>query len=584
MEITKDCDRLHLHFSASRITFADGMEHDERTYIAIDLKSFYASVECVERGLDPLTTHLVVADESRTDKTICLAVSPSLKAYGIGGRARLFEVVQRVRQVNRQRQWQAPGHRFAGQSSSALELAQRADLAVDYIVAMPRMARYIDYSARIYATYLELISPEDIHPYSIDEVFIDATPYLERYGLTAHDLARRLIGEVLARTGITATAGIGSNLYLCKVAMDIVAKHAQPDPDGVRIAQLDVPTYRRQLWNHRPLTDFWRVGRGTMDRLALHGLYTMGDVARQSIHGEELLFKLFGVQAELLIDHAWGYEPCTLAAIKAYRPESGSISNGQVLPEPYDVRRARIVVREMAEEVAMELLDRRELTDQLTLTIDYDVESLTRPEIRARYHGEVTTDRYGRRVPRHAHGSCRPAPAAGLVATGHVPAGNAATSHALPDTQTAQATFTSSAQHIAQAAFTSSAQHIGQAAFTSSAQRIEQAVAELYDRIVHPDLLIRRLTLCACHLTTEAALQAKRRSAPPVALDLFTDYDALQRERQAEEAALAKERRVQEAVLQIKKTYGKNAILKGLNFQDGATTIARNQTIGGHKA
>ncbi|HIZ32918.1 MAG TPA: DNA methylase [Candidatus Bacteroides merdigallinarum] len=489
----------------------------ERQYIAIDLKSFYASVECVERGLDPLDTCLVVADPSRTEKTICLAISPALKSHGIGGRPRLFEVVQKVREVNCRR-----GH--AGKSFSQKELNAHAELAVDYLVAQPRMAHYIQYSTRIYEVYLHYIAPEDIHVYSIDEVFMDVTSYLKSYQMTAHELARKIIREVLAETGITATAGIGTNLYLSKVAMDIVAKKMPADKDGVRIAELDEMTYRHLLWEHTPLTDFWRVGRGIAARLAPYGILTMGDIARCSIEHEDFLYQLFGVNAELLIDHAWGWEPVTMDMIKAYRPETSSISNGQVLQSPYTAAKARNVVLEMADTIALDMVDKKLLTDQLTLTIGYDTESLTDRAVRERYQGKITTNRYGKQVPAHAHGT---------------------TSMERP---------------------------------TSSGKMLMEKVGELYDRIVNPDLLVRRINLSANHLVHESD---SRLSSQAVQLNLFTYSEELEKRQKLQEE-LAKERRRQEAVLQIKKKFGKNAILKGLNFADGATQRERNQQIGGH--
>ena len=489
----------------------------ERQYIAIDLKSFYASVECVERGLDPLDTCLVVADPSRTEKTICLAISPALKSHGIGGRPRLFEVVQKVREVNCRR-----GH--AGKSFSQKELNAHAELAVDYLVAQPRMAHYIQYSTRIYEVYLHYIAPEDIHVYSIDEVFMDVTSYLKSYQMTVHELARKIIREVLAETGITATAGIGTNLYLSKVAMDIVAKKMPADKDGVRIAELDEMTYRHLLWEHTPLTDFWRVSRGIAARLAPYGILTMGDIARCSIEHEDFLYQLFGVNAELLIDHAWGWEPVTMDMIKAYRPETSSISNGQVLQSPYTAAKARNVVLEMADTIALDLVDKKLLTDQLTLTIGYDTESLTDRAVRERYQGKITTNRYGKQVPAHAHGT---------------------TSMERP---------------------------------TSSGKMLMEKVGELYDRIVNPDLLVRRINLSANHLVHESD---SRLSSQAVQLNLFTYSEELEKRQKLQEE-LAKERRRQEAVLQIKKKFGKNAILKGLNFADGATQRERNQQIGGH--
>ena len=500
------------------------MQDTARTYIAIDLKSFYASVECVERGLDPLATNLVVADRSRTEKTICLAVSPSLKAYGIPGRARLFEVKQRIREVNAERRRKAYGHRLTGKSVSDTELKIHQDWEVDYIAAPPRMAYYIEHSTRIYQIYLKYIAPEDIHVYSIDEVFMDVTAYLNSYGITAHELARKIIGDVLGQTGITATAGIGTNLYLCKVAMDIEAKHIPADKDGVRIAELDEMTYRRKLWTHRPLKDFWRVGNGIARKLEQYGIYTMGDIARQSVRNEELLYRLFGVNAELLIDHAWGWEPCTMEMIKAYKPSTNSLSSGQVLQEPYTVQKARVVVREMAESTALDLLDKRMVTDQMVLTVGYDTASLSN---HAEYNGEITTDFYGRKVPKHAHGT------ANLD------------------------------RH------------------TSSARLIADAVMELFDRITDPGLLVRRINLTANNVTDE---DSASRNPVPVQYDLFTDYEAVEKKNAEEKERLDKERKMQTAILKIKKQFGKNAILKGLNFEEGATARDRNGQIGGHKA
>ena len=496
-------------------------------YIAIDLKSFYASVECVERGLDPLNDNLVVADESRTDKTICLAVSPSLKAYGISGRARLFEVIQAVRRINRQRREAINGQAFRGRSYHSDELAKDPYLELDYVVAVPRMSFYIEYSTRIYDTYLKYIAPEDIHVYSIDEVFINAGPYLNTYHVSAHELALLMVRDVLHTTGITATAGIGPNLYLCKIAMDIEAKHSPADADGVRIAELDEMSYRRLLWNHRPLTDFWRVGHGTAKRLSAYGLDTMGKIARCSLRNEELLYGLFGVNAELLIDHAWGWEPCTIALVKQYRPESNSFSSGQVLKEPYSCKKARVVLLEMAESMALSLVEKRMVTDQVVVDVGYDAESLTRPEIRAKYKGDVSTDRYGRKVPKRVHGS------AGLQPP------------------------------------------------TASSQRIAEAVMKTYDQIVNPDLLVRYLNLTVNHVVDENAVGRRDEG---VQLDMFTDYEAVERQKRAEAAALAKERRLQEAQLAIKRKFGKNAILKGTSFEEGATAIERNSQIGGHKA
>ncbi len=507
---------------------------DGRTYIAIDLKSFFASVECRERGLDPMTTNLVVADAERSEKTICLAVSPSLKAYGIPGRPRLFEVVQKVKAANGLRASKAPGRRLTGASYSSIELASSPSLAIDYIVAPPRMAQYVRYSTWVYETYLKYIAPEDIHVYSIDEVFIDATHYLGTYKITARELAVRIIRDVLERTGITATAGIGTNLYLCKVAMDIMAKRVPADENGVRIAELDEISYRKILWSHRPLTDFWRVGAGYRKKLEEHGLFTMGDIARCSLgapedyYNEELLYKLFGINAELLIDHAWGWEPCTIADIKAYRPENSSIASGQVLQHPYSFEKAGLVVKEMADQLALDLVDKGLLTDQIVLTIGYDIENLKDPGIKASYTGAVTTDHYGRSVPKHAHGT------------------------------------SSLGCH------------------TSSSKRIISAVTELYERITDRNLLVRRINLTANHLADEAASV----SAPAAAeqLSIFEDYDEKKRREAEEQAALERERSMQKAVISIKKRFGKNSIVKGMNFEEGATAMDRNKQIGGHKA
>ena len=503
----------------------------DHTYICCDLKSFYASVECVERSLDPMTTNLVVADKRRTEKTICLAVSPSLKAYGISGRARLFEVVQRVKEVNALRQQKAPGRKLTGSSWNDPEVQNNSSLALDYIVAPPRMAHYIDWSTKIYSVYLKYVAPEDIFPYSIDEVFMDITNYLDTYKMTARELTRTIILDILKTTGITAAAGMGPNLYLAKVAMDIGAKHVPADEYGVRIAQLDEMSYRRQLWTHRPLTDFWRVGKGYAAKLEAHRMYTMGDIARCSIgnagdyHNEELLYKLFGVNAEILIDHAWGWEPCTIADVRAYKPENKSIVSGQVLQCPYDFEKARLVVREMVDALALDLVDKGLVTNQLVLTVGYDRENLDDPSRRQSYHGPVTTDRYGRKIPKHAVGT--------------------ENFH-----------------------------------YTSSASDLLRAVTALYDRIVNPNLLIRRLSISANKLLPEA--DSPKDEAEQ--LDLFTDYAAKERREQADEAAHARERKIQEAMLGIKKKYGKNAILKGMNLEEGATARERNETIGGHHA
>ncbi len=509
------------------------MTEENCSYIAIDLKSFYASVECVERGLDPLDVNLVVADYTRTEKTICLAVSPPLKEYGIKGRARLFEVIEKVKEANRLRLEKVPGKKFNGTSCFASQLRKFPELELSYLTAPPRMAHYIECSTQIYSIYLKYVAAEDIHVYSIDEVFMDVTHYLKTYRMTARELAAKIIRDVYSQTGITATAGIGTNLYLCKVAMDIVAKHVEPDENGVRIAELDETGYRRFLWNHRPLTDFWRIGFGYRKKLEENGLYTMGDVARCSIGGagefynEELLYKLFGVNAELLIDHAWGYEPVTMRDIKAYRPESNSIGSGQVLKCPYESEKAKLVVWEMADMLALDLVDKGLVTDQIVLTIGYDIENLQDARRAKTYKGEITSDHYGRKVPKHAHGT----------------------------------------KNLTR--------------MTSSSKLITGAAQELYDSIVNPNLLIRRIYITANHVIKEG--QAVK-EASFEQLDLFTDYTALFKARKKEQEELLKERKLQEAMLSVKKKYGKNAMLKGTNLREEATTKERNEQIGGHKA
>ena len=501
-----------------------------KQYLCIDLKSFYASVECVERRLDPLTSNLVVADASRTDKTICLAVSPALKALGVSGRPRLFEVVQKVAQVNSYRKKASPIGEFTGVSVHAGELQNDPMLAVDYVIAPPRMALYMQYSTRIYDIYLQHVAPEDIYAYSIDEVFIDITPYLRSANCTSHAFAVRIIRDVLHQTGITATAGIGTNMYLAKIAMDITAKRMPADKDGVRIAELDELSYREKLWAHRPLTDFWRVGRGTANRLESHGMYTMGDVARASLqkNGEDLLYKLFGVNAELLIDHAWGWEPCTVAQAKAYTPSAKSISTGQVLQCPYTVSGARLIAREMADNLVFDLVEKRLMTDQIVLTVGYDIESLADPARRARYRGKITFDHYGRQIPEHAHGTVN---------------------FKMPN---------------------------------SSTKQITEAVVELYDRIINPDLLVRRVTIAAGRLCSEGT--AAQKEEPPEQLCMFVDYEALERRRKQEKEALMREKNLQHAILSLKQKYGKNTVLKGMNFEQGATSRDRNRQIGGHRA
>ncbi|MDO4266229.1 MAG: DNA methylase [Eubacteriales bacterium] len=509
---------------------------DNKTYIAIDLKSFYASVECIERNLDPLTTNLVVADESRTEKTICLAVSPALKSFGVPGRPRLFEVIQKVKEANRIRAGKCQRCTPPKESYDLRELKRDPALAVSYIVAPPRMAYYMEYSMRIYQVYLKYIAPEDIHVYSIDEVFIDATQYLKLYGLTAHELAVRMVRDVLQTTGITATAGIAPNLYLCKIAMDIVAKHVPADKDGVRIAELDEMTYRKTLWDHKPLTDFWRVGRGYAKRLEAVGIYTMGDIARCSIgrdgdyYNEELLYRLFGINAELLIDHAWGWEPCTIADIKAYKPESSSVSAGQVLQCPYEFDKAKIVVREMADGLVLDLVSKRLVCDQVVLTVGYDIENLADKSGGMTYRGEVTTDRYGRKLPKQAHGSIR----------------------------------------------------LGK--HTSSTELFVAKTMELFDQIVDKNLLVRRMYVVAAHVLPEDEASAAEEQGGFSQLELFTDYDKKTENDAKEREREARERRVQEALLKIKGRFGKNAVIKGTNLQEGATGMDRNKQIGGHRA
>ena len=502
----------------------------DKIYAAIDLKSFYASVECVERGLDPLTTNLVVADKSRTEKTICLAVSPSLKKYGIPGRPRLFEVIQKVKRINKERQETAPGHKFIGQSFHSDKLSDPS-VALAYITAPPRMSLYMKYSTQIYQVYLRYFAPEDIHVYSIDEVFIDLTGYLTNYQMGAKELISKVIQDVLKETGITATAGIGTNLYLAKIAMDIMAKHVPADEYGVRIAYLDEMRYRKYLWHHQPITDFWRVGKGYAKKLAAYQIYTMGDVARCSVgkekeyHNEELLYKLFGINAELLIDHAWGWEPCTIADVKAYKPENNSMGAGQVLHCPYNFEQTKIVVKEMIDQLALDLVDKRLVTDQIVLTIGYDIKNLeqgTKKNV-----GEITTDWYGRKLPKHAHGT------ANLK------------------------------QH------------------TSSSRLMTQAGVKLYHEIVNPDLLIRRITMAANHVISEKEVQEEQQYEQ---MNLFTDFGIAKKEKEEKNEKLEREKKMQKAMLDIKKKYGKNAILKGMNLQEDGTAMERNRQIGGHKA
>ena len=505
----------------------------QKTYICIDLKSFYASVECIERGLDPMRTNLVVADKSRTEKTICLAVTPSLKKYGLSGRSRLFEVVQKVRDINADRLRSSPHRRFTASSFDSVFLDSDPSLKLDYIVASPRMSHYMTVSAKIYDVYLRHVSHEDIFAYSIDEVFIDATAYLPALKISGHDFAMRMIKDVLRETGITATAGIGTNMYLAKIAMDIMAKKMPADEDGVRIAELDEYTYRRELWDHRPLTDFWRIGHGYSTKLEKVGLYTMGDIARCSLgepgkfHSEELLYKLFGVNAELLIDHAWGYEPTSISDVKSYKPESNSISSGQVLTVPYPADRARLIVREMTDLLVLDLVDKELVTDQVVLTVGYDVENLTNRKIADSYSGEIVTDRYGRQIPKHAHGTAN-----------------------LPK-------------------------------YTSSTALIMDAMTELYDRIINKDLLVRRITVVANRVLPEGDSRTEPVSEQ---LSFFDDIETKARREEEERKAEAREKKVQKAMLAIKKKHGKNAIVKGMNLEEGATAMERNTQVGGNKA
>ncbi len=486
-----------------------------KQYIAIDLKAFYASVECIERDLDPLTTNLVVADNSRTNKTICLAVSPSLKTYGISARPRLFEVEQKVKELNKERSKINKYKKFTGSSYYDVDLKINNNLAIDYIIATPRMALYIEYSSRIYNVYLKYVSSEDIHVYSIDEVFIDVTSYLNTYKTTAKDLAMKMIVDVLRTTGITATAGIGTNLYLSKVAMDIVAKKLAPDVNGVRLASLDEISYRHNLWDHKPLTDFWRVGKGYSNKLEENGLYTMGDIARCSLENEDLLYKLFGVNAELLIDHAWGYEPCTMEDIKNYRPSSKSLGMGQVLHKPYPYKKAKLIVKEMVDLLTLDMVDKGIVSNQFVLTIGYDIENISE-----NYKGEVHLDYYGRKTPKHAHGS------------------------------------TNLDIH------------------TSSTKLITKAVIDLFDRIVDKSLYVRRVSIAATRILSEQQLKD---------IGAFDQLDLFKQESN-EDNNLEKEKKLQNAVLNIKKKYGKNSILKGMNLEEDATTLDRNKQIGGHKA
>lgn len=496
-----------------------------KVYMCIDLKSFYASVECRERNLDPLDTNLVVADESRTDKTICLAVSPSLKSYGLGGRCRLFEVRQKIKEVNYQRRKNNHYRNFTGKSYIASKLNNDPSLELDFIAAVPRMKLYMKYSTNIYNVYLKYIAPEDILVYSIDEVFCDITNYLSFYKMTAEELVMKIIEDVYNTTGITATAGIGTNMYLAKVAMDVTAKKMKPNKFGVRIASLDEMKYKKELWSHKPLTDFWRVGKGYAKKLEENGMHTMGDVARMSINNEDFLYKLFGVNAEFLIDHAWGYEPCTIRDAKKYKPSTNSISQGQVLHCPYNYEKTKLIVREMTDNLVLDLVEKHLKTDQFVLTIGYDIESLTTPEIARKYRGEVTIDAYGRRVPKHAHG-------------------------------------TANIDHK-----------------TSSTKVITSEIIKLYDRIVNPILLIRRLNLTACNLVSE-----DMENKPIIEqVDLFSNYEEISKQKEKSLEDEIEEKKIQKTLLDIKKKYGKNSILKAMNYEEGATAKDRNSEVGGHR-
>ena len=510
---------------------------DRRTFIAIDLKSFYASVECAERGLDPLKTNLVVADPTRTEKTICLAVSPSLKSYGISGRARLFEVVQRVREINAERKRAIGGRDFSGTSYMDPELKSDPSLKLGYVIAPPRMKHYMEASSRIVSIYMKYVAPEDMHVYSIDEVFMDVTHYLGIYKISAHDLAMKMVREVMEETGVTATAGIGTNLFLCKIAMDIVAKHMPADEYGVRIAELDERRFRRELWEHTPLTDFWRIGKGTARKLEKNGMYTLGDVARCSAgtkgfhYSEDLLYKLFGVNAELIIDHAWGYEPCEISDIKGYVPKATSISSGQVLKCPYTAEKGTLIIKEMAEQLSLDLVRKGLVTDQIVLYVGYDVDNFSDKERMNEYAGEIVRDYYGRLVP---------APAGGSMNLGH---------------------------------------------YTSSTRVLVSAAAKLYEEIIDMKLLIRRVNIVANHtLTEEEGKAMDRKDTEYVQLDLFTDQEAKDAERKAAEEEEKRDRVLQAAVLDIQQKYGKNAILKGMNLEEGAMMPERNSQVGGHRA
>ena len=497
-----------------------------KIYACIDLKSFYASVECRERGLDPLKTNLVVADESRTEKTVCLAISPSMKQYGLGGRARLYEVIHKIKEVNYQRKKENKFKDFKDKSFNDDELKKDKSLELDYIVAPPRMAYYMKYSTEIYNVYLKYLAPEDIYVYSIDEVFCDITNYLNYNHMTPREFVTKMIHDVYKTTGITATAGLGTNMYLAKVAMDIVAKHCEPDKYGVRMSGLDEITYRKKLWNHKPLTSFWRVGPGYAKKLEANGLYTMGDIARCSLDNEDLLYKLFGVNAELLIDHSWGYEPCTIESVKAYKPTRNSISSGQVLHCPYTYQKARLIIKEMSDLLALDLVSKKMVTDQLVLTVGYDIDNLDILDIRESYTGEIIRDFYGREVPKHAHG-------------------------------------TINIDHQ-----------------TSSSKIIMEHMLKLYDRIINKNLLIRRINITANNVMSEDLAKNK-----PIIqqFDLFTDCKEVEQNRERQKEEEMKDKKLQNVMLDIKNKFGKNSILKGMNLEEGGTTIDRNKQIGGHR-
>ena len=497
----------------------------KKIYMCIDLKSFYASVECIERGLDPLNTNLVVADESRTEKTVCLAITPSLKQYGLGGRARLFEVVQKVKNINYERRKNNNYKKFNSKSYLDSELKKDKNLELDFIIAPPQMKKYMKYSTNIYSIYLKYLAPEDIFVYSIDEVFCDITNYLNMYQMTPKELVSKIIQDVYDTTGITATAGIGTNMYLAKVCMDIVAKHSEPNEIGVRIAEIDEMSYRKLLWNHKPLTSFWRVGKGIANKLEKNGLYTMGDIARCSLNNENLLYKLFGVNAELLIDHAWGWEPTTIEDVKAYKPERNSISSGQVLHSPYKYEKAKLIVREMIDLLSLDLTDKHLVTKQLVLDIGYDIENLTKPTIRRLYDGEITIDSYGRQVPKHSHGT------------------------------------------------------INLDYNTSSTKVLSKKCIELFDRIVNKNLLIRKINITACNVINE---NKAKNEVVFEQLNLFCSTN--DSEQNIEEKKKQEEdNKLQHTLINIKNKYGKNSILKGMNLEEGATTIDRNNQVGGHK-